>query len=116
MDKPNSMSDKDYLIRMMSIKINTPVVIIDAVITHQFEAANEALKSNNTVELSGFGKFIYKVKKAQKKLEKSISKKEQFEILSKDMTLTEQKRQSWTNKLNNTIKEIELLKTKLKVE
>jgi nucleoid DNA-binding protein len=116
MDKPISMSDKDYLIRVMSIKTNTPVAIIDAIITHQFEAANEALKINNTIELSGFGKFVFKLKKAHKKLERNIGKKEYWEKALEDNTLTEQKRQSYTNKLNNTIKEIEVLKTKLKIE
>ena len=116
MDKPLSMSDKDYLIRVMSIKTNTPVAIIDAVISHQFEAANEALKTNNTIELSGFGKFVFKLKKAQNKLQRNINKKEYWEKALEDTSLTEQKRQSYTNKLNNTIKEIEVLKTKLKVE
>ncbi len=116
MDKPMSMSDKDYLIRMMSIKTNTPVITIDAIITHQFEAANEALKDNNSIELSGFGKFVFKVKKAENKLKKNIGKKEYWEKELLDISLSEQKRKSYTNKLNNTIKEIEILKTKLKIE
>jgi hypothetical protein len=115
MDKPISMSDKDYLCRMLSIKTNTPLATIDAIVSHQFEKANEALKNNYSVELSGFGKFVFKTKAATRKLEKAYSKKIFFETLSKDMSLTEQKRQSYTNKLNNTLKDIEVLKTKLKL-
>ncbi len=113
MDRPLSMSVKDYLVRVMSIKTNTPVATIDAVISHQFEAANEALKGNNSVELSGFGKFLFKLKTAKKKLEKNINKRNYWDEALKDLTLTEQKRLSYTNKLNNTIKEIEILETKL---
>jgi len=115
MDKPISMSVKDYLCRMMSIKTNTPLATIDSIVSHQFEAANEALKTNKSVELSGFGKFVFKTKTATKKLEKAFFKRDYWTELLKDPSLTEQKRISTTNKLNNTLKEIEALKTKLNI-
>jgi nucleoid DNA-binding protein len=94
MDKPLSMPVKDYLVRVMSIKTNTPVTTIDAIITHQFEAANEALKTNNSIEFSGFGKLLFKLKTAHKKLEKNIMKKEYWEKQLEDVSITEQKRHS----------------------
>ena len=116
MDKPISMPVKDYLIRMMSLKTNTPVATLDAIISHQFEAANEALKTNNSVEISGFGKFVFKLKTAHKKLERLLSNRNFWQKELEDPTLTELKRKSYTNKLNNTLREIEIMKTKLKVE
>jgi len=114
-DKPLSMSDKEYIMRALSIKTNTPLVIIEAIIDHQFSSTHEALKSNFSVEISGFGKFIYKRKGAIKKLEKNLSKKRLFEGYLNSLELDVSKRTSIENKLRNTIEEIEILKGKLNV-
>jgi hypothetical protein len=112
MDKPFSMPVKEYLVKVMSIKMNIPSATIDAIITHQFEEANKALLSNNSVEIAGFGKFLFKQKKAIKKLEKAFSKKQMFESKLKE-ELSETRILSLTNKLNQTIKDIEVLNNKL---
>jgi nucleoid DNA-binding protein len=113
MDKPISMPVKEYLVKVMSIKMNIPSATIDAIITHQFEEANKAMLSNNSVEIAGFGKFLFKEKKATKKLEKAYSKKELFELRLTEEGISEAKSLSNTNKLNQTIKDIEVLKKKL---
>lgn len=65
------VSLKETLVRTTSIKLAIPERIVDAVVTHQFASANSAMDgSNKTVELSGFGKFTFSVKKAKLKLEK----------------------------------------------
>ena len=66
------VSLKETLVRTTSIKLAIPERIVDAVVTHQFASANSAMDaaSNKTVELSGFGKFTFSVKKAKMKLEK----------------------------------------------
>ena len=112
MDKPFSMPVKEYLVKVMSIKMNVPSATIDAIITHQFEEANKALLSNNSVEIAGFGKFLFKQKKAINKLEKAFSKKQMFENKLKE-ELSETRILSLTNKLNQTIKDIEVLNNKL---
>lgn len=113
MDKPYSMSVKDYLMRKMSVRTNTPLKIIEAVIDHQLQGANEALKNKNTIELSGFGKFIFNVKKAHKKLDKQLSKEKQFKFLLLVPGITEAKKKSLELKLENTLKTIESIKSKL---
>ncbi len=40
--------------------------VINQVITHQFDSTHDAFKTNNSVELSGFGKFLFNEKKARK--------------------------------------------------
>ena len=49
MDKPISLSVKDYLIRRLAPKLLTSEKVIEAVINHQFQSANEAMYSNKTV-------------------------------------------------------------------
>jgi len=44
--------------------------VLSQVITHQFDSAHEALKTNNSVEISGFGKFLFNQKKAKTKIRK----------------------------------------------
>jgi len=99
--------------RIMSVRTNTPLKTIEAVVEFQMQGANEALVNNYIVELSGFGKFLFNHKKAQKKMIKNLSKKELFEKTLKNTDLTEQRRNSITLKLENTIKFIEGLKPKL---
>ena len=76
MDKPISLSMKDYLIRRLAVKLMTSEKTIEAVINHQFQSANEALLNNKTIEISGFGKFIFNDKKAVKKMSNTRTYKE----------------------------------------
>jgi len=50
----------------MSTKVVISEKVINQVITHQFDSTNDAFKNNNSVELSGFGKFLFNEKKARK--------------------------------------------------
>ena len=78
--KPAAMNIKDYLIRLLAVKILTSEKTIDAVITHQFQSANEALDLNNSVEISGFGKFFFNNKKAIKRLGALNAKKQEVVV------------------------------------
>lgn len=113
MDKPISMSTKEYIMRVMSVRTNTPLKTIEAVVDFQMQGANEALQHHYSIELSGFAKFFFNYKKALKKMEKNLSKKENFERMLLNPDITETKRNSLNLKLENTIKFIENLKPKL---
>lgn len=69
-----NLSTKDYIIKMLAKEqcvIGDKIIsqdIINTVITHQFESALLAVSKNNTVEISGFGKFTFNVNKAKKTL------------------------------------------------
>jgi len=93
MDKPMSMSVKDYLIRKMSVSLMMSEKTIEAIVNHQFRSANIALQDNNTVEVSGLGKFYFNYKKAVRKMEKMMSKANMFYSQMNKMELSEQKRQ-----------------------
>lgn len=114
MDKPISMSVKDYIIRVMSVKERISEKTIEAIVNHQFQSAIQAMKENDSVELSGFGKLFFNQKKAHRKMDKMLSKKKLFESRIEDPLTSEQKRISATNKLNQTVSDIEVLKPKLK--
>jgi nucleoid DNA-binding protein len=110
--KPKSMSMKDFLIRVQAVKMMKSEKTIEAVVNHQFQSTNLAMKTNNSVELSGFGKFFFNIKKAQKRLDSLRDRKVYIEEALKDELLTEQRRKRYDTMLQNVILDIEFLKSK----
>lgn len=116
MDKPISMSVKDFLVRTLAVKVMVSEKIIEAVVNHQFQSANEAVDLNNSLEISGFGKFFFNTKKANKRIEALIAKKEAIEKIIADETISEQKKRSSVVTLEKTIATIHLLKQRTTYE
>ena len=59
--------------------------VINQVITHQFDGVHDAFKNNDSVEISGFGKFLFNKKKAKKHVTKLNNIKAKYEkMLAKD--------------------------------
>jgi nucleoid DNA-binding protein len=116
MDKPISLSIKDFLIRKMSIKLNTPEKVIEAVVNHQFQSATLAFNDQKSVELSGFGKFLFNEKKAVKKMESMLIQKQVLEQTIIDETATDRKRKAAEVKLESLLVAIEILKPKIQYE
>lgn len=112
MDKPISMSVKDFLIRTLAVKMMVSEKTIEAVVNHQFQSANEAMDLNNSIEISGFGKFYFNDKKAKKRLETLLEKKKNMEQLLASPDSTEQKKRSARVTLEKTEALINLLKSK----
>ena len=112
MDKPISMSVKDYLVRTLAVKMLISEKTIEAVVNHQFQSANEAMDFNNSLEISGFGKFYFNEKKATKRIGALNAKKTAMETIIADETTSEQKRRSSQVTLEKTEALINLLKTK----
>ena len=113
MDKPISMSVKDFLIRKLAVQLMTSEKVIEAVVNHQFQSANSAMYENDSVEISGFGKFTFNRKKAERLYEKMLSKKETFERQMNNPELSEQKKISAANKLASTLAGIDILKPRI---
>jgi nucleoid DNA-binding protein len=112
MDKPISMSVKDYLVRTLAVKMMVSEKTIETVINHQFQSANEAMDVNNSLEISGFGKFYFNEKKATKRIGQLNAKKQAMEKIISDETTSEQKRRSSQVTLDKTEALINLLTTK----
>lgn len=110
--KPKSMSIKDFLIRTQAVKMMRSEKTIEAVVNHQFQSTNLAMRTNNSVELSGFGKFYFNFKKALKRLNKLEERKVYIENALKDEFLIEQRRNRYITMLQNVDLDIEFLKSK----
>ena len=116
MDKPISMSVKDFLIRTLAVKMMVSEKVIEAVINHQFQSANEAMDLNNSLEIAGFGKFYFNQKKATKRLSQLNAKRDAMKRIIADENTSEQKRRSSQVTLEKTEALINLLKTKTTYE
>ena len=111
-NKPKSMSHKEYLVRALSVKLAMSEKTVEAVVNHQFQSANEAMDTNHSLELSGFGRIVFNNKKAIKKLAALEAKLERTQKQLNSNTVTDAK------KLQDAIevleKQIRLLKPKIK--
>lgn len=94
-DKPESMSVREWLTKKVSIDPEVLVTerVIKAVISHQFDSAYEALEFNNSVEISGFGKFYYNEKKADREVEISLQQQDACKKILESEEATEEERQ-----------------------
>lgn len=113
MFKPHNLSIKEYLIKKMAISLNMPEKDIDKVISHQFNSVNEAFRKVNSIEISGFGKFVILPVKTRKMLEKAQSKIRMFTSKLNKEGISEAERQSLINKINNTLVQEQQYKEKL---
>jgi nucleoid DNA-binding protein len=113
MDKPISLSIREYLVRTLAPKLLVSEKVIDQVIVHQFSEANAAMSNNESLELSGFGKLLFNKKKAYKKMEKFMSQKALFEAMIQNPDTSEQRRHAAKLKLNTVLNNIDVLKPKI---
>lgn len=114
MNKPSTMSVKEFIIKRMAISLVVSEKIIDNVIQHQFDSANDALNTNDTVEISGFGKFFFNTKKANTHYNKLLAMKQAYENTLADPLTTEKKRHSTEQRMITVLSDIKMLKPKIK--
>ncbi len=113
MNKPPSMSHKEWMIKRLSINMVISEKIIEAVINNQFDTANEALIENNSVELSGLGKFVFNVQRANKRMIKYESLKALYEGNLEAEDITESMKHKTQKRLDTVLNNIKSLKEKL---
>ena len=108
--KPMSLTDKEYLIRMLAIQLATNEKTIEAVVNHQFQSANEAMDINKSIEISGFGKWMFNEKKGARKLKTYYIKRwDMYSIIHHPTATAEQIRKA-TLIYNEMVENIALLK------
>ena len=113
MDKPITLSVKDWIIRNLSVKTNTSERIIEAVVNHQMTSAYKAMNTCYSLEFSGWGKFYFNKKKAVKKMERMLGMKEGLEKALANEATTAVKRNSSELKLVTLLRDIEMLKPRI---
>jgi nucleoid DNA-binding protein len=90
-----------------------PEVVINQVITHQFDSAHDAVKTNDSVEISGFGKFLFNEKKATQKVDKLQKVKKGYEKMLQDEEIPLKKANFIKSKLSNLNVSVNSLKPKI---
>jgi hypothetical protein len=114
MNKPTTMSVKEFIIKRMAISMVISEKIIDNVVSHQFDSANDALNTNDTIEISGFGKFYFNTKKANTLYTKLLAMKQAYENTLADTSTTDKKRHSTEQRMITVLNDIKMLKPKIK--
>lgn len=100
----------------MSINMVISEKIIDQVVTHQFDSANDALNINKSVEISGFGKFYFNQKKALTQYKKLLAIKLAYENILADESISDVRRNAVELKLKIIEISIKTLKPKINDE
>ena len=87
--------------------------VIDAVVVHQFDSANDAVNIHKSVEISGFGKFYFNQKKALAQYNKLLAIKQAYEKMLLDENITATKRNAVELKMQIIQSSIKTLKPKI---
>ena len=110
------MTDKEFLIRTIASKLLVSEKTIEAVINHQFISANQAMDTNKSVEISGFGKFMFNEKKAARRLKTYLMKKHDMHTIINHPTSTAEQIRKATLIYNDMVSNIALLKPNISDE
>jgi hypothetical protein len=113
MEKPSTMTVKEWIIKKMSINMVISEKTLDAVVTHQFDSANDAVNIHKSVEISGFGKFYFNQKKALTQYNKLLAIKLAYENILADESISDVRRNAVTLKLQIIETSIKTLKPKI---
>lgn len=102
----------------MAVKMMLSEKTIEAVVNHQFQSTNEAFyePSIYSVEIGGLGKWLYNIKKAEKKLDRYNGIKDAYEKQLLNTELSENKQLTLLKKLDSVKNDISFLKSKLNKE
>ena len=87
--------------------------VLDAVISHEFDMMREKLDTCDSIEISGFGKFVFNRKKSERLLEKCMDIRGKLIERSNDETLDEGKRRSYAFKLGKLEADIKALRNRI---
>jgi len=110
MDKPINLSDKDFLVRKLSVKLMMSEQIVNAIITHQIDSLYNEMKTNDIVELAGWGKFYFNTKKAQKRI---IELQAILDALNKQLLKPNANIELINHKITTTTETLNSLKTRI---
>jgi nucleoid DNA-binding protein len=102
--KPKSMSVLHWLSKKMALNnIGGTEDVITKVINHQFSSTYEAMRTNDSVEISGFCKFYFNTKRYEKQIIKLSQKKEELEV-KYEKAVSDKYKDGIKEKLEETVK------------
>ena len=109
--KPESMSDKEYLYRRVSMGLSVPHATVKKVLDNQFRTMLSVTSDPeiNSIEIAGLGKFIVNSRRIQKTIKQTLFKIDYYEKRITDESLTERERelaQIYFDELPTRLKEL----------
>lgn len=113
MDKPISLSVKNFVIRKLSVDMIIPESVIEMVVNYQFMTAIKETSTNKSIEISGFGRFLFNEKKALRTMAKYIDQLKMYREELDDVEITEKKRRNLGMRIDSIEGYIEALKLRI---
>jgi nucleoid DNA-binding protein len=110
------LTDKELLIKKIASKLMMAEKTIETVINHQFISANTAMDTNQSIEISGFGKFMFNEKKAARRLKSYMMKKHDMHTIISHPTSTAEQIRKATLIYDDMVSNIALLKPNISDE
>tara|TARA_R110000868_G_scaffold14426_3_gene67140 strand:- start:7888 stop:8262 length:375 start_codon:yes stop_codon:yes gene_type:complete len=108
---------KEFLIKKIALGNDTQRHVsekdINAIITHQFDSANDAINRVNSIEFSGFGKLYFNMNRAYEKMQKIEKAIEHYSRIIEDQTTSRTVRRNAEMKLASNINMRRNLKPKI---
>jgi len=110
MDKPDTMSIKEHIFRKLSQELNLPLATIKKVLDNQFRTALIALKTNDSLEIAGLGKFLLNRRMLNYHIKKTETSIKTCAETLKDPLLDDVTREAVTKQFLEMPDDLELLK------
>lgn len=115
-NKPASMSLKNWIIRNMAVKTGMSERVIETVVNFQFNSAYEKMEESETMEFSGWGRFIFNRKRAKWRMERLNSQIELFSKKAEDQTLTSEERRNASMRVDSFKRNLAVLEKTLEAK
>lgn len=113
MEKPRNIPLRNFIQKRISVELAISEDVIDKVITHCFSSASRAMLTNNTVEISGWGKFIFDKKRMFKHISKLEDTIKKHELLIQDGQISEKQKIGSQKKIDGANKDLLVLKQRM---
>ena len=110
------LTDKELLIKTIASKLMMAEKTIETVINHQFISENSAMDTNQSIEISGFGKFMFNEKKAARRLKTYMMKKHDMSTIIDHPDATSEQIRKASLIYNDMVDNIALLKPNISNE
>jgi nucleoid DNA-binding protein len=109
---PDKISVKEFFTEKVAKDLDIPLALVEKVVNFQCEDLMNAFSEFNTIEISGFGRFIYnnsrslkKLRTYEKQLENVINRLNENKYVSENERIWDEKRkviyQGAINKIKN---------------
>lgn len=103
---------KEDIIKKVALDLDVNQDVVSKIISHQFDSASIATQTQNSIEISGFGKFLFNMPRAIKTMQKYES---QLKYYNEQLLIvtSETKKRNLLMRIESAEKNIKNLKPRL---